>query len=159
MTTENATGAPDAIGAPTDMQVLRPDVVEAYESMIADVPEAGGDGFEAILEAIALAGSAAELDAPWRSAGLEGLANTPIVVTAIRKMPSDYAGGLPWFLVVDAAVRATGEKITVTTGSVGVVAQLVKAWSLGALPLTVVPRMASRPSRSGYYPMHLEIVG
>jgi len=159
MTTESAaTGA--VVPVSTDgPAVLDPRVVEAYEGMIADVPEAGGDGFEAILEAIAAASSAAELDAPWRSAGLEGLANVPIVVSGIRKMPSDYPGGLPWFLVVDAAVRATGERITVTTGSVGVVAQLVKAWSLDAFPLTVVPRMAARPSRSGYYPMHLEIVG
>lgn len=137
--------------------VLSPHVVDAYEAMIESVPEAGGDGFESILEAIAMAQDARELDAPWRSNGLDELANVPLVVTGIRKMPSDYPGGLPWFLVIDGAVRATGERVTVTTGAVSVVAQLVKAHQLGAFPLVVIPRVSARPSRSGYYPVHLEV--
>ena len=149
----------DVIPAPEGGPVaLRPDVVEAYEAMIETVPEAGADGFESILRALALAGDVTDLDAPWRSTGLTELANVPIRLTGIRKMPSDYPGGLPWFLVMDGAIIDTGETIAVTTGAVSVVAQLVKAWSLGAFPLDVIPRIADRPSRSGYYPQHLEIV-
>ena len=137
---------------------LRGDVVEVYESMLASVPLAGQDGFEGIIAAIALATDPADLDAPWRSAGLEDWLNEPIVVTGIRKMESDYQTGLGWFLVIDGAVKATGEVLAITTGSVSVVAQLVKAHALGAFPLTVIPRQAERASAKGYFPQHLEIV-
>lgn len=138
--------------------ILPPAVVESYEAMIADVPEAGADGFASILAALALATDPADLDAPWRSQGLGDLVNVPVRVTGIRKMPSDYPGGLPWFLVIDGAIIETGETVAVTTGAVSVVAQLVKAHQLGAFPLDVIPRQSERPSRSGYFPQHLEVV-
>jgi hypothetical protein len=148
--------------AGSDLPVPRPirgDVITAYEAMLAEVPDAGNEGIEGILEQIATATSAQELDEPWRAGGLGKYVDVPLVVTGIRKMPSDFGSGLAFFLVVDGAVRATGEKVAVTTGSVSVVAQLVKAWSLNAFPLLVVPRLAKRPTKDGYYPQHLEIVG
>lgn len=138
--------------------ILPPAVVEAYESMITDVPEAGGDGFASILAALAGATDVADLDAPWRSQGLGDLVNVPLRIMGIRRMPSDYPGGLPWFLVADGAVLGTGERVTFTTGAVSVVAQLVKAHQLGAFPLDVIPRQSERPSANGYFPQHLEVV-
>lgn len=138
---------------------IRGEIVTAYESMLASVPEAGDSGFERILEVIAQAQDVSDLDAAWRSRGMEDLAGIPLTVQGITKMPSDYQGGLPWFLVVDATVETTGEKVTVTTGAVNIVAQLVKAWSLGAIPgLRARPVVAERPSKSGYYPQHLEVL-
>lgn len=149
----------DMIPAPDAPRAIRGDVLETYEAMIESVPEAGGEGFEGILAAIALATDVRDLDAPWRSSGLADLANQPLVLTGIRKMPSDYPDGLPWFLIADGAILSTGETIAITTGAVSVVAQLVKAWTLNAFPLRVIPRVSDRPSKSGYYPQHLEIVG
>lgn len=137
---------------------IRSEVVEAYESMLASVPEAGDSGYESILEAIALATDASQLDAAWRSAGFEELAGIPLTVRGIRKVRSEFAGGLPWFLVVDAVNETSGEPLTLTTGAVSVVAQLTKAWALQAFPLRVRPVVAERPSSSGYYPQHLEIL-
>lgn len=141
--------------APT---LLPAKVVEAYSAMIADVPEAGGDGMAPILLALAQADHPDDLDAPWRSTGMEDLVNVPLLIQGIRKMPSDYPGGLPWFLVVDAAIIATGELVTFTTGAVSVVAQLAKAHALGAFPWRVIPRQSDRPSKAGYYPQHLEVI-
>jgi hypothetical protein len=74
-------------------------------------------------------------------------------------MESEFAGGLPFFLIVDAADLETGELVTITTGAVSVVAQLAKAHQLGQIPgWRVVPRQAERPSASGYYPQHLEVM-
>lgn len=155
--TEAAQGAP--VPTTTDApQVLGRDVVAAYEAMIADVPEAGGDGFASILTAIAAADHPDDLDAPWRSGGLEEFINQPLIIQGIRKMPSDYQGGLPWFLIADCVVISTGELVSITTGAVAVVAQLAKAHSLGAFPWRVIPRQSERPSKSGYYPQHLEVV-
>lgn len=152
--------APDGAVVPISEDgpvVLRPDIVMAYEAMIADVPEAGGDGFEAILQAVLDAQGLQDLDAPWRSSGLEDWANLPLRITGLKRMPSDYDGGLPFFLVVQAVQPATGEIVTITTGAVSIVAQLAKAWSAGWFPLDVIPRKAARPSARGFYPMHLEV--
>lgn len=138
--------------------VIAPAVVAAYEAMIADIPEAGGDGYASILIQLAAAEHPDDLDAPWRSGGLEDFINQPLVIRGIRKMPSEFGGGLPWFLVADAAVIATGELVAITTGAVAVVAQLAKAHALGAFPWRVIPRQSERPSKSGYYPQHLEVV-
>lgn len=157
MTTE-ATETETPIGPPDGPPMaIAPAVVEIYSSWLAAVPDAGGDGMDGILAALAMATDPADLDAPWRSAGLELVVNVPLRITGIRKLPSDYPGGLPYFLVIDGAVTETGETISITTGSVSVVAQLVKAHALGAFPLNVIPRKAERASKAGYYPMHLEI--
>lgn len=159
MTTE--TEAPQ--GAPTDQadgQVsVRPDVVEAYMALAVGIPEAGGDGAEGILLQILQTEDAADLDAPWRADGLSAYLGHPLRIDGLRRMPSEYGGGLPFFLIVDAADLTTGERVTVTTGAVSVVAQLARAFSLGQVPgWRVVPRQSERPSSSGYYPQHLEVM-
>lgn len=139
--------------------VIRPETIQAFAAMATDIPEAGGDGFDALLAQIIGAEDTADLDAPWRSDGLTALLNVPLRIDGLRRMPSEYGGGLPFFLIVQAADLTTGEAVTVTTGAVSVVAQLVKAWSLGAIPgWRVIPRQAERPSSSGYYPQHLEVM-
>jgi hypothetical protein len=150
--------AADIIPVADSPVLLRREIVEAYESALATVPDAGGDGFESILAALLLATDVMDLDAPWRSAGFGELVNVPLVITGIRKMPSDYPGGLPWFLIADGAIVETGETVSITTGAVSIVAQLTKAHQLGGFPLRVIPRQAERPSKSGYYPQHLELV-
>ncbi|MCL6626645.1 MAG: hypothetical protein K6T68_08695, partial [Alicyclobacillus shizuokensis] len=54
-------------------------------------------------------------------------------------------------------VLSSGERLTVTTGSVSIVAQLARAVAIGALPLRCIPRVANKPTKQGYYPQHLEI--
>lgn len=137
--------------------LVRPAAVQVWESMLSQVPEAGDDAVEAILGQIAAAESISELDAPWEGGGMELYKDTPLTIMGIRRMRSDFAGGLGWYLIVDAAVRTTGERVTFTTSSVNTVAQLVRAWVLNAIPFKATPRRAERPSRNGYYAWHLEI--
>lgn len=129
----------------------------AFEAAITQVPDAGGDAFESIVGAIMAAGDVADLDAPWRSQGGSELLGVPIVVRAIRKLPASYGEGLPWFLVVDAAIAETGELVTFTTGSVTVVAQLVSAWAKGWYPLACTLVESERESARGFHPQHLVI--
>lgn len=137
--------------------VIRPETVEAFAAMAADIPEAGGDGFDALLAQIINAQDVNDLDAPWRSDGLTAYLGKRLRIDGLRRMASEFGGGLPFFLIVEAGDLETGERVTVTTGAVSVVAQLVRAWSLGAIPgWRVIPRQADRPSSSGYFPQHLE---
>lgn len=138
--------------------MLPADLSAAYESMLARVPDAGGDVFDNILGAIAGADDASQLDAPWRSEGLEDYVGHRLEVRSIEKMPSGFSGGIPWYLIVRGVELDTGEAIVTTTSSISVVAQLAKAYALGAFPWKVTPVIPSRPSRAGYYPMHLEVI-
>ena len=133
------------------------DVIDAYEGMIASVPDAGGDGIEAILAQLARAESPDQLDSPWQAGGLADYRDRPILVTGIRKAPSEHPGPLPYFLIIDGQDPATGELLTITTGAVSVVAQLVKAYTAGWLPVMVIPRMAERATKDGFYPWHLDV--
>lgn len=155
------TDAPAATGKDTAIapRLVHGDVIAVYESILEDVPDAGGEGIEAILEQLAAAGSVAELNSPWEAGGLKGYVDTPLVVTGIRKMPSDFDGGLSYFLVIDGAVRATGEKIAATSGSISVVAALLRCYNMGAFPVVAIPRYAKRETKDGNRPMHLEFPG
>lgn len=133
-------------------------IVEHYAAIVATVPEAGNEGMASILEQIADARTMRQIDSPWQAGGLAQWRDRAIVVHGMRRMESDYEGGLPWFLILDCADPGTGETFTAMTGSVSIVAQLLQAWSLGGFPYTCVPRLARKPSANGFYPMHLETV-
>lgn len=138
---------------------VRGDVIAAYESLLAQVPDVEeGAGMERILAQLAAATDVSQLDAPWRTADFEQLAEQVLVITGISKAPSDYAGSLAWFLVVDAYIEQTGEAVTATTGAQSIVAQLTKVWQLGGFPVRARVRIAERPTKSGYFPQHLEFL-
>lgn len=132
--------------------------VALYAPMIAAIPDAGAEGMANILDQIAKATTLTQLDAPWQAGGLQKYRDRQIVVVGARKMESDFAGGLGWFLILDCADPATGETFVATTGSVAIVAQVAKWWSMGDQPLRCIPRLAKNPTPNGFYPMHLEIV-
>jgi len=136
---------------------LTPQAVAPFEATLAAVPDAGTQGYERILQAIADAQSVEDLDAPWRSQGMEAYLGRDLVIRSIQKMPSSYEGGIPWFLVVDAVDEETGQAVTFTTGAINVVAQLVQAFALGGFPLKVTPAESERESAAGGRPQHLVI--
>lgn len=136
----------EAISGP----VVSGDALVRYESMLASVPDAGQQGYERILEALSEAQSLDDLEAPWRSRGGEQFLGQRLLIKGISKMPSDFRGGLPWFLVVDAELSDGGGDATFTTGSVNVVAQLVRAYTLGLFPLEAVLVESERPTAAGF---------
>jgi hypothetical protein len=119
----------------------------------ADAAEAA----DKIIAQIMGASSWNELDAPWSARGIEPFIDHPLRFDSAKVRPSDYADGLGIYLVCDVADMSTGELAQVTVGSVSIVAQLVRAWTLGAFPLFATPRKAAKPSKAGYYPLHLEV--
>ena len=136
---------------------LSPQAIQQYESLLAAIPDAGGSGYEGILAAIASAQSPADLDAPWRSTDTNDLVGLPLSILAVSKSPSDFGGGLAFFLVVQAVDVRTGEPVTFTTGAVGIVAQLAKAYAMGALPLHATIREAASRREGRNPPQYLSI--
>jgi len=133
-----------------------PGLKEAFLAMLERVPEPDDDGTARIVAAILGAETPQELDAAWDAEGMRDFCDQAVIVRAVHKLPSTYTGGLGVFLVCRCELPGVGEELILTTGSVSIVAQLVKAHTHGWLPLTVVPRKAE--SRNGYFPMHLELV-
>ncbi len=140
------------------IQPIDKEALATFETLMDKVPEPSGDAYGRIIEQIANATKASELDSPWSTDSFLKLDGKEILVNGITKVPSDYPGGLPWFLVVDYTDKDTGEECTATTGSVAVVMQLVKAYILKALPLSVQVIVAERETRNGFHPVHLRIV-
>lgn len=127
------------------------------DEMIATVPGDEGDALISMIDALITADRIDDLDAPWRNEGMEDYLNQPLNVVSIKKVPSDIADGPGWFLVVSAVQAESGEVVSVTTSSVMIMVSLILAHNRGWLPHIFIPRQASKPTKNGYYPMHLEV--
>jgi hypothetical protein len=148
--------AVDKTPEPATLDVIR----KRYSEMAASIPDGGTDtGLVNILAAIDAVQEPGELDAPWESAGTEAIMNKAMEVRSLKRMPSDFGDGLGFFLVVEATIQDTGELAVFTTGSVAVVAQLVKAHANGWLPLLCELKESERPTKDGYRPQHLKTFG
>lgn len=135
-----------------------PGLREAFLASLTQIPEPSGDAYDRIIAQVMAAESVGELDAPWSNKGLDFLVDATIRVDDIRRMPSDFVDGIGHYLLLDVTLPNDGSKCVVSTGSVNVCAQLVRAYVLGLFPLTVIPRRARKATAAGYFPMHLEIV-
>lgn len=137
-----------------------PDVWRNFQEMAAAIPTGGTDtALLNILSQLAAAATPEELAAPWETIGTEAILGRMLVVSDLKRMPSDFDGGLGLYLVVTAADTQTGEQVTFTTGATSVVAQLVKAHAAGWLPLKCELVESERATKAGYKPQHLRIYG
>src|SRR5262249_53464257 len=130
-----------------------------FARMATMIPAESDAGMERILAQVLNAEHWDELDAPWETSAVEAMAGKRLAFRRVERRPSDFREGLGIFLVCHCAGVDTGEEIVVTTGSVGVVGQLVRAYALGAMPLVAEFVIAERPTRDGYHPHHLKVHG
>lgn len=143
---------------PTDAQIERENKVLAQLNIwLEAIPTSGEDGLLAILEQIVATEDPDLLDAAWNTAGFGDWLGYALRIDNPRKAASKLAGGLGWFLIVDAVVHATGEKLTLTTSSVAIMAQILVAAGRGMLPKDFVPLEKEEPTENGFYPQHLKV--
>jgi len=142
-----------------DAPVLSDKLIQMFTQMAMMVPDTAGDANESILLAILGAKTWDELDDPWDTRKADALVDKDIRIDTIMRRPSDFAGGLGVYLVVQGKDMDTDEPITFTTGSMSCVGQLVGAYANGWFPLYAILRKAQRPTSKGYYPMHIEFTG
>lgn len=133
-------------------------LLEEFAHMAMAIPTQEGNATEDILRQVLQAKTWEELDAPWSTSALDDVLGKPMRLTGAKRMPSSFAEGLGVFLVLTLVDPRTGEKYVKTTGSLAIVAQVVRAYFLGVTAMTVIWRRAERPSTRGYYPQHLEVV-
>jgi hypothetical protein len=142
----------------TPGQIERANAVLAkLNEWLGDIPTSGEDGLLAILEQIVAADDPEAIDAAWNTAGFGEWLGYALRISNPRKAASKLAGGLGWFLIVDAVVHSTGEKITLTTSSTAIMAQILLAEAKGFLPMDFTPLEKEEPTENGFYPQHLKV--
>lgn len=157
-TTETTAQGAELTAAQEATGIMRPELAEVFAAAIGTIPEAGNEGWEGILATVARAERPEDLDAPWRSAGGKAFVGRPMEVRGMRRMPSSFEEGMPFFLVLDAVDLLTGEVTAITTGSVGVVGPLAIAHARGWLPIRGTIVESARPTEAGYYPQHWQML-
>lgn len=138
---------------------LPSELLQQYAAMAMIIPSEDGDAVENILAAILAAPTWEKLDEPWDASGAAKLAGVTFRIDSVIRRPSRYRDGMGIFLVVSCTHGKTGEKVTWTTSSTAVVAQLVVAHCKGWLPIWATVVIADKPTESGYYPHHLHFYG
>ena len=99
-----------------------------------------------IVERIMRAETPDQLWEPIVPVGARQLSETPIKVFDFQALRSPHEGGVGVYLVIDAVDLLTGERLLVTCGASNVVAKLIRAAQLGALPENV--KFTVTPSRA-----------
>lgn len=136
---------------------LPAELVRQFSEMAMMLPETESDSGASIIEAILGAVDVQDLDAPWDTKDPDALLNEWQIITEASRSLSTYKESLGVFLVVTAVLENTGEEITWTSGSMAVVAQLVKAYAADHFPLRAKLVRADKPTASGYWPHHLVV--
>jgi len=104
--------------------------------------------------------SALDLKRAKELAGGEPGGHSPLlVITGARGMVSSYEEGAPCYAIVQAVVKATGERIQFTTGAKGVQALILKMIGEGWMPFEGILTIRRHPTRRGYYPLGMEAGG
>lgn len=153
---------PDTSEPGTEVAVTQPlsaELVQQFAQMAMLIPSETTDAMESIVSAILNAPTWRELDDPWQSRGAEKVEGKRLRIDDITRRPSDYRDGLSIFLVVHCTDVTNGEKVVWTTSSTGIVAQLVRAYAAGWLPVLAQVVIAKRATESGYRPHHLQFFG
>lgn len=125
--------------------------------IVAKLPAPEDGDMTGILAQIINAEDVLDLDSPWQSAGMGKYNGHAIEIRNIKVLESNYPGGLGWYLLCEGIVLETGEYKAFSTSSASVMAQLLVAWDRSMFPLKVYVRIATKASKNGFYPMHLEI--
>lgn len=137
----------------TEVTELPEAVLKQFAGMVGIIPDFEAGGGEQILAAILSGKTLGDIDAPW-TGGRAIPVGPMLFITEVAKAASDYEGGLPFYLVVTTVLPSTGETREYSAGGTMVVAQLVKAHSLGELPIagTVVEvPIKSRPGQTAQH--------
>lgn len=142
-------------GGTAVVQSPREQAMEKFVEAIMLFPEGEDDGTGIILDIL----NATDWeDLKDNGSGLpnaQKLIGKDLVFLDGTRHPSTIEGGLPWYLIVNAIDRETGEAIRFNTSAGSVLSKLIKLKALGKWPFRGVISKAEKPTRGGFYPLDL----
>jgi len=86
--------------------------------------------------------------------GLADMLDTPFTIESARIFESSYEAGLSGFVVMEGSLD-DGSKVAISSGATSVVAQVVTMHARGWLPIRVMGKQSTRPTKAGYYVISL----
>lgn len=144
--------------APTALTVTGPATAWLANSLVEEA-RLHVDSDAAVMEDItAQIMNATTLDEILADSGLvesEEILGVPIQIWDFKVNESDYAQGLPFYLVIKCIRQDTMSDILVSCGSWKVVGQLLAMKQRGMLPAIVKLHRREKATRNGYHPMAL----
>ena len=129
------------------------------ERLMAMLPEPEGDGADLLIGKILGAESMQEENDVWETTSSRELVGKRYVFEAVAARPSGVGQGLQYFLVCTVTDCDTGERDTITTGSLNIVASLMRRVLSGDLPAVATIEGPKRQLESGRIPLHLRWEG
>lgn len=136
----------------TDVE-LKPETLQEFARMASALEEYDAGGSDAILAEIFKADTVEDYNKIF--AGDRELPNDKMLqIDKVRYARSEFAAGLPFYLVIDGVDLDTGEAKQWVSGSTTVVAMLVRAAFAGHLPCKGFARESDKPTKSGYRPIN-----
>ena len=119
-----------------------------------DVPSVDAESMQRdIVARILSAETMDDILAPVANVKAEDVLGVPLVIRGYRRLPSTKKdSSLRFYLLLDA-VDPDGEPITVTCGSVNVMARIISLAHHGHLPCIVAITKAKTQTAAGYYPL------
>lgn len=139
--------------------IISDDTLAVFRQMAVVIPAtAGEDAYNDILAQIFAATDETELNAPWDTHKAEQLEGHRLRFDSIKRSESDFAGGLGMYLVCKGLDLTSGDKFTLTIGSVSVVAQMAKIYVMEGFPVEARIVVAERPTKAGNRPIHLNVI-
>jgi hypothetical protein len=108
-----------------------------------------------IIEELLSAETDEELERVGGAKGWMEYEGVPVEIGGFRWRKSDYTEGAPIYLVVFATDMRDGERLTLTTGSKNVIAQLINLARRDRFPAVRMLTRADKPTAKGFYPLWL----
>jgi hypothetical protein len=133
-------------------------IIARFVDMVAVIPDFTDDGGLSMAAEILSASEPGDLDSRWDDRAEDALVGVEQIIYELEKAPSTIAENkLPFYLIVYAADRKSGERIRWTTSSLAIISQLIKASVAEWLPLAAKVVVGDRTAK-GFYPKHLQIL-
>lgn len=133
--------------------------IERINAFLETQPTVDEDPTETMLRYILDSPDPSTWNALWKSSSLRDAKGEVVIVNAYRVRPSDFEGGLRFYMVLDVTSPETGEKHVLTCSSQMAIAQILNAQARVGLPVTVRIVEKDKPTKAGFRPIHLEYVG
>jgi hypothetical protein len=136
----------------TDIQ-LSDEIVQQFAVMASALEKYDPEGMEKILSDIARANTVEDYNKI-----LDGERQLPfdrlVRIDRVRYAESEFAAGLPFYLVLDGVDINAERTEQWVTGATTVVAMLVRAACMGHLPVVGFAKESDKPTKSGYRPIN-----
>lgn len=136
----------------TDVELSR-QTIEMFADMLPKLQEFNAGGADNILQQILTATTVEEYNKAFDGDRALPMA-VELIIDKVEYTRSDFAGGLPFYLVVEGSVLGSDKTSQWTVGATSVVAALTRATFMDQLPIMGKAVASEKVTKAGYHPVN-----